>query len=109
MKIMKKLKMRIKKVDLYIIRVKKNIYSRIDTALCCTIMENGNLSRSEEYSRDEIINLLLARKKIRTLYEDNHQWVDGEKVILYSMNNENYIKTSANETKEDSFGGLPLY
>ncbi|RPJ07038.1 MAG: DUF3892 domain-containing protein [Spirochaetaceae bacterium] len=72
----------------------------------CKCIEKTGDSNEQIISRDQIIEAIENQK---VEYYTFHKGVRCAKVMVYKINNENYIKTMPNDKAEDNLGELPEY
>ena len=70
----------------------------------------GSVDNSEIWPRRDIIAALKMDYELILLIDDDHgQWVKGARVIIDSINGNDYIKTVRDSTMKDNLGNLPRF
>lgn len=59
------------------------------------------------WSRTQVITKIENSYSFVTVYKDNGKWKKGETVHIVEVDDEKYIRTDKNKTKNDNLGSLP--
>jgi hypothetical protein len=84
---------------------------RIEEVHAITTVKIGSREYPEKIplNRNDIIQKIRLNNTVITLYKENEGYKDGDKVIVYEVDNEKFIKTEGNNKKVDNLGELPRY
>jgi hypothetical protein len=64
---------------------------------------------ASEWTRSKVIAQLEAGYSFVTILKSNGKWQKGATVRIVVIHGEKFIRTDADQTKEDNLGGLPRF
>ena len=71
---------------------------------------SNQLQPSGVWLRQQVVAVLLQARGVATMREASpNQWVWGERVSIYTLNNQHFIRTDANQREADNLGDLPQF
>lgn len=83
-------------------------HTRIESVL--QHVDNGdNVGQATAVSRYAVVENINKGKSYMTIRKKDGKWQPGDKVIMYSLDGEYFIRTDGNKTKSDNLGELPEF
>lgn len=73
------------------------------------VHKDGNISKSDIWSVQLVINYLRKNYNISTMIKKNGKWIIGAPVEIFNLRGTDYIRTDNDSTAEDNLENLPRF